>query len=111
MSSGLHVCIRPYSPPIIDPEAISLDKFHPAVAGVESLVLSTALKRRMSAAKANVQKRLYGKDPLPFIEGRQVGVIPLGTAGTLPSKYRNGRFHLSISNFMSLNSRSAFHPN
>jgi ribonuclease Z len=55
MSSGLHVCMRPYSPPLIDPEAISLDKFHPAVAGVESLILSTALKRRMSTAKANIQ--------------------------------------------------------
>ena len=110
MSSGLHVCMRPYSPPMVDPEAISLDKFHPTVTGVESLILSTALKRRITAAKANIQRRLYGKDPLPFVEGREVGVIPLGTAGTLPSKYRNGRIHLSISNFKTLNSCSAFHP-
>jgi len=110
MSSGLHVCMRPYSPPMIDPEAISVDKFHPTVTGVESLMLSTALKRRITAAKANTQRRLYSKDPLPFVEGREVGVIPLGTAGTLPSKYRNGRIHSCISNFMTLNSRSALHP-
>ena len=110
MSSGLHVCMRPYSPPIIDPEATSLDKFHPTVSGVESLILSAALRRRITAAKANIQRRIYSKDPLPFVEGREVGVIPLGTAGTLPSKYRNGRIHSSINNFTTLNSRSAFHP-
>lgn len=108
MSSGLHTSIRPYSPPIIDPEVAPLDKFHPAVTGVEPLILSTALRSRMTSAKAKIQRRLAAKALFPSI-GSQVGVIPLGTAGSLPSKYRNGKSHSNFNNLMALSSHSSFY--
>lgn len=90
MAAGLRLNLRPFAPPDLEPEAIALDQFHPLVSGAEPLVLSRAMQTRIFAAKGNVKKRLERGDALPSVPGRQVGIIPLGTGGSSPAKYRNG---------------------
>jgi ribonuclease Z len=92
MSSNLRLGLRPYSPPGVDLEITSPDKFHPAASGSEPILLSPSMRKKIRVAKANIQKHL-GCDVSSLVDGgSQVGVIPLGTGGSVPNKYRNGEF-------------------
>ena len=92
MSSDLRLGLRPYFPPSTDPETSSVDKFHSTAGGAEPIQLSPSMQKKITAAKANVQKHL-GCDVSSLVDGgSQVGIIPLGTGGSLPNKYRNGEF-------------------
>jgi ribonuclease Z len=90
MSSDLHLGLKPYSPPRVDPEIASMNNFHSTASGAEPMSLSPSMERKIRAARANIQKHL-GRDVSFLVDGgSQVGIIPLGTGGSYPNKYRNG---------------------
>ena len=91
MAAGMRLNLRPFAPPVVEPEVVALDQFHPLASGTEPLVLSRVMQTRIFAAKSNVKKRLERDDALPSVPGGQVGIIPLGTGGSSPGKYRNGK--------------------
>ena len=103
MSSDLRLGLRPYFPPNTDPETISADKFHSAASGEELISFSPSMQKKIMAAKANVQKH-FGCDVSFLVDGgSQVGIVPLGTGGSLPNKYRNGEFyHMTVLYFSDL---------
>jgi len=88
MSSDLRLGLKPYSPPCSNPS--SKDEFHPTASGTEPISLSPSIENKIRAAKANIRKRLDLGLTFPTDGGSQVGIIPLGTGGSLPNKYRNG---------------------
>lgn len=90
MFSDLRLGLKPYSPPCSNPENSSKDEFHPTASGTEPVSLAPSMVKKIRAAKANIQKHL-DLDVTPLTDGgSQVGIIPLGTGGSLPNKYRNG---------------------
>ncbi|KAF8956934.1 hypothetical protein BDZ97DRAFT_1848960 [Flammula alnicola] len=88
MASNLHTVMRPFTPPAPDPAIVALDKFHPIVSGAKPVEFSPALQRSIRTGKWNVSQVLSGSDLKPM-EGADVGIVTLGTSGSLPSKYRN----------------------
>lgn len=92
MTAGLHMDLRPYSPPAPDAYLSAADKFHPVINGSESLEISEKMGLTIQRAKDMVSQRERIRDESTTIPGRDVGIIALGTGGTLPSKYRNGWF-------------------
>jgi ribonuclease Z len=89
MSHNDQNVMRPFAPPSVDPAAIALDKFHPLVNGKQQLELSSNLQRSIKAAQENIAE-VEASGELPPIEGSNVGIVALGTGGSLPTKYRNG---------------------
>ena len=89
MSSSDRNVMRPYAAPSSYPAAVALDKFHPLVNGEQSLELSSLLQRYITTAKEHISE-VEASGELPPIAGTDVGVVTLGTGGSLPSKYRNG---------------------
>jgi len=96
MRSGLNLSFRPYKPPTADAELAALDKFHSSVSGESPIVFSSTMQKRIDAAKSKVSRRIEQRN-FPVTEGADVGVIPLGTGGSIPSKYRNGTCGLNVS--------------
>ncbi|KAF9525128.1 hypothetical protein CPB83DRAFT_860056 [Crepidotus variabilis] len=91
MTSSLHMTVRPFSPPALDPVAAAIDKFHPIMSGSEILDLSPQMQNCVRAAKANVKRQIAAREvegASPPV-GKDVGIIPLGTGGSAPGKYRN----------------------
>ncbi|KAF9478239.1 hypothetical protein BDN70DRAFT_58947 [Pholiota conissans] len=88
MSSSDRNVMRPYAAPFSDPAALALDKFHPLVNGEQSLELSPFLQRYITAAKEHIAE-VEASGELPPIAGSDVGIVTLGTGGSLPTKYRN----------------------
>lgn len=95
MSSDLHLGLKPYSPPGIDTDIASPDKFHPTASGAIPVLFSPSMQRRISAAKANKQRHQFCDVSLLTDGGSHVGIIPLGTGGSLPNKHRNGESRIS----------------
>lgn len=89
MSHNDQNVMRPFAPPSVDPAAIALDKFHPLVNGKQPLELSSNLQRYIKAAQENIAE-VEASGELPPMEGSDVGIVALGTGGSLPTKYRNG---------------------
>lgn len=89
MASGLHTSLRPYTPPTISPEIVSKDRFHPVIRGEETLGISLALQQRMEAVRDQISQCIEQKENI-IMPGAEVGIVTLGTGGSLPSKYRNG---------------------
>ncbi|KAH9479322.1 tRNAse Z TRZ4, mitochondrial [Psilocybe cubensis] len=90
MKSTLKINMRPWTPPEPDPEVVKRDKFHPIVTGTLPLEFSLALKESIKEVKQSIAQVEAQKDKSMSGEpGANVGVITLGTGGSLPSKYRN----------------------
>lgn len=89
MSSTLQNVMRPWSAPAPDPAIVAADRFHPLVNGTEVLKISPALQRYTTYAHASIAEVIARREIKP-VEGADVGIITLGTGGSLPSKYRNG---------------------
>jgi len=92
MTSSLNTNLRPWAIPSPDPEVVQRDRFHPVVTGTESLSYSSVLEESIKQAKKNVTQILADTADNQPVVGADVAVIPLGTGGSLPSKYRNGLF-------------------
>lgn len=89
LSSGLYTSMRPFAPPTPDKAIEATDKFHPVISGKQPLEFSSFLSRSIDRARKNVAGILSKKDFEP-VEHADIGIIPLGTGGSVPSKYRNG---------------------
>lgn len=89
LSSGLYTSMRPFASPIPDKAIEATDKFHPVISGKQPLEFSPFLSRSIDRARKNVAGILSKKDFEP-VEHADIGIIPLGTGGSVPSKYRNG---------------------
>ena len=87
--SGLDNLLRPYAPPTISPEIVAKDRFHPVIRGERTLGISSELQRRMEAVRNKISQGIEERENI-VVPGSEVGVITLGTGGSLPSKYRNG---------------------
>ena len=87
--TGLDNLLRPYSPPTISPEIVAKDRFHPVIRGERTMGISSELQRRMEAVRNKVSQDVKQRKK-NFVPGSEVGVVTLGTGGSLPSKYRNG---------------------
>lgn len=73
----------------MSPEIIGKDKFHPVIRGEQALGISPELKRRMEAVRSQISQGIEQKEDI-VMPGAEVGIVTLGTGGSLPSKYRNG---------------------
>jgi len=89
LSSGLYTSMRPFAFPTPDKAIEATDKFHPATSGKQPFEFSPFLSRSIDRAQKNVARILSKKDFEP-VEHADIGIIPLGTGGSVPSKYRNG---------------------
>lgn len=89
MASGLHISLRPYCPPTIPPEFVAKDKFHPVIKGEQTLGISSELQQRMNTVRNQISQGIEQRENI-YIPGTEVGIVTLGTGGSLPSKYRNG---------------------
>ncbi|PPQ90050.1 hypothetical protein CVT25_006290 [Psilocybe cyanescens] len=90
MSSSLKINMRPWIPPAPDPEVIKRDKFHPIASGAVPLEFSPVLSESIKEAKESIAQVVLQKNAESETEpGADVGIISLGTGGSLPSKYRN----------------------
>lgn len=84
--------MRPWIPPAPDPEVIKRDKFHPIASGAVPLEFSPVLSESIKEAKESIAQVVLQKNAESETEpGADVGIISLGTGGSLPSKYRNGK--------------------
>lgn len=88
-TQGLHISLRPYIPPTFSPELIAKDKFHPVIRGEQTLGISQELQHRMKAVRNQISQGIEQRENI-VIPGAEVGIVTLGTGGSLPSKYRNG---------------------
>ena len=88
MASGLCTSLRPYTPPSISPEIVTKDKFHPVIRGERTLEISPELQQRMEAVRSHISQTEQKENII--MPGAEVGIVTLGTGGSLPSKYRNG---------------------
>ncbi len=89
MASTLVNGIRPWADPVPDPAIVAADKFHPHVNGTESLKCSPALRKYTAQARAAIEA-VIARGAVEPMEGADVGIITLGTGGSMPSRYRNG---------------------
>jgi ribonuclease Z len=89
LTSGLYTSMRPFTLPTPDKAMEATDKFHPVILGKQPLEFSPFLSRSIERARRNVARILSNKDFKP-VEHADIGIIPLGTGGSVPSKYRNG---------------------
>jgi len=89
LSSGLYTSMRPFTLPTPDKAMQATDKFHPVVLGKRPLELSPFLSRSIERARHNVA-RIQSEKKIKRVEHADIGIIPLGTGGSVPSKYRNG---------------------
>ncbi|KAF9565899.1 hypothetical protein CPC08DRAFT_143698 [Agrocybe pediades] len=89
MTSSLNTNLRPWAAPSPEQDVVQRDRFHPIITGAEKLVHSPALEDSIQQAKKHVAQILANNADAPPVVGADVGVIPLGTGGSLPSKYRN----------------------
>lgn len=89
MTSNLLSTVRPLAPPSPEELVSARDKFTPLTSGAIPLELSSALKKAIAIAKRNL-KQVADREQIHRIEGADVGVVPLGTGGSMPSTHRNG---------------------
>ncbi|KAF8159401.1 hypothetical protein B0H34DRAFT_703302 [Crassisporium funariophilum] len=89
MASSLHISLRPYAPPIASPEVVVRDKFHPIITGEKPLDISRELQSRIRNAQLQVAEKKAARIGADSCPGADVGILPLGTAASLPTKYRN----------------------
>jgi ribonuclease Z len=87
--SGLDNLLRPYAPPTISAEIVAKDVFHPVIRGERTLGISSKLQRHMEAVRNQISQGIEQRENMD-VPGSEVGVVTLGTGGSLPSKYRNG---------------------
>jgi hypothetical protein len=66
------------------------DNFHPTASSGKPILLPHSMQNKIRAAKANIQKHLGCDVTFLADGGGEVGIISLGTGGSLPNKYRNG---------------------
>lgn len=90
MASNLQNNMRPWTAPAPDPNIVAVDKFHPLVNGTQPFELSPLLQRYINTAQTAVSEVLASGE-IKAEEGADVGIVTLGTGGSLPSKYRNGK--------------------
>jgi ribonuclease Z len=95
MAPGLHNSLRPYIPPTIPPEFVAKDKFHPVIRGERTLGISWELEQRTKAVRNQISQGIKQRENI-VMPGAEVGVVTLGTGGSLPSKYRNGLLFFSF---------------
>jgi hypothetical protein len=89
MTSNLLSTIRPLAPPTPEELVAARDKFTPLTSSAAPLELSHALKKAIAIAKRNL-KQVVERGQAQQIEGADVGVVALGTGGSMPSTHRNG---------------------
>ncbi|KAF8902361.1 hypothetical protein CPB84DRAFT_1775902 [Gymnopilus junonius] len=89
MASHLTTTMRPWAPPAADPEVLKRDKLLPVLTEVEPLTFSDAMQASVTEAQKDVAEVIRA-GTVPVSPGADVGIITLGTGGSLPSKYRNG---------------------
>lgn len=94
--SGLDNSLRPYAPPTISPEFVAKDKFHPVIRGERTLGISSELQQRMEAVRNEISQGIEQRENI-VIPGAEVGIVTLGTGGSLPSRYRNGLLFCFVS--------------
>jgi ribonuclease Z len=66
-----------------------MDRFHPVIRGEQTLGISSGLQRRTEALRNRISQSIEQRENI-VMPGSEVGVLTLGTGGSLPSKYRNG---------------------
>src|SRR6266567_8112087 len=81
--------MRPFTLPTPDKAMGATDKFHPVILGKQPPELSPFLSRSIERAQRNVAQ-IQSKKDFKLVEHADIGIIPLGTGGSVPSKYRNG---------------------
>ena len=59
------------------------------IRGEQELGISPELQKRMEDIRGRVSQGIEEKENI-VIPGAEVGIVTLGTGGSLPSKYRNG---------------------
>lgn len=59
------------------------------IRGEQALGISSELQQRMEAVRSQVFQDIEQKGNI-IMPGAEVGIVTLGTGGSLPSKYRNG---------------------
>lgn len=91
MHSHMKTTMRPWNPPSPDPEVVKRDKFHPIASGSVPLEFSPGLKQSIDNARKTVAQVVAEKLVNTPGPGSDVGIISLGTGGSMPSKYRNGK--------------------
>ncbi|KAK7062530.1 hypothetical protein VNI00_000018 [Paramarasmius palmivorus] len=89
MVANLNTSLRPAGSPIHDPEAASLDRFHPVVASPTGVEYSAETQKAFEDAKKRVTQVQNEKGDQNTESGANVRVITLGTGSAIPSKYRN----------------------
>ena len=83
--------MRPYAPPRISPGIVAKDKFHPVIRGEQTLGISSELQRRTEAIRSHISQGIEERERENIVvPGSEIGVLTLGTGGSMPSKYRNG---------------------
>ncbi|KIM44447.1 hypothetical protein M413DRAFT_431468 [Hebeloma cylindrosporum] len=88
LSTGLYTSMRPFAPPTPDKAIEATDNFHPVISEKQPLEFSPFLSRSIDRARKNVAQILSKEDFKP-VEHADIGIIPLGTGGSVPSRYRN----------------------
>jgi hypothetical protein len=89
IAPGLHNSLRPYIHPTIPPDFVAKDRFHPVIRGEQKLGISWGLQQRTEAVRNQISRGIEQREN-NFKPGDDVGIVTLGTGGSLPSKYRNG---------------------
>lgn len=90
MEANIVVSMRPPCPAAVEIDS-GRDRFHPAIRSPELFELPPATLKCFDEARRRIEMFIAaGNAPKP--PGGNVGILPLGTGSSLPSKYRNGTF-------------------
>lgn len=99
ITTGFTNLLRPYAPPTISPDVVAKDRFHPVIKGEQTFGISSELQQRMEAVRNEISQSIEQREN-SVVLGAEVGIITLGTGGSLPSKYRNGLHLLYLFSFL-----------
>ncbi|KII91109.1 hypothetical protein PLICRDRAFT_37799 [Plicaturopsis crispa FD-325 SS-3] len=88
MRAGMSVDIRPAKAPVMDADFTEKDLFHPATQSPVHSLLSDTTRRRFREAQTLVDE-FRGRNKKERSPGDDVAIVPLGTASSVPTKYRN----------------------
>lgn len=91
MEANIVVSMRPPCPAVLDNDP-ARDRFHPAIRTPGPCELPPATLERFNEARRKIEMCIAAGN-IPKPPGGNVGILPLGTGSSLPSKYRNGMFN------------------
>ena len=66
------------------------------IRGERTLGISSGLRQRTVAVRNQISQGIKQRENI-VVPGAEVGIVTLGTGGSLPSKYRNGLLFLVVS--------------